>query len=742
MRIKRKSFGMKYVCAAALIGIAVCGISILGFVRLYEKQAEERMLKTANYMKVQCATYTHYNYGAETQALLRAVESNNQVRDNLKCDTEINVEINEELLKRYAKDLWLQGILVLDQDGSVVCGYAEDTEVETLLLQNYSRGTVLGGEGYAFRSYTQRIYLDTGGYINMAATSRTDAPGMVVTYYYIAPECAQTYSLTLQSLLEGYQTATDGTIMIADEGQIIACNNEELIGQNTEDNVTVQALKAAADSNRMVHIPKLHSCGVMVKQRDYYIYTYTPNAIVYSGLGQNVIMILVLYAFVAAFVWVMLGNSDRKHRREELVHETEYRKGLEEAAKKADEANAAKTQFLQRMSHDIRTPINGICGMLQVAEFYADDLDKQAECRAKIKDASHLLLELVNEVLDMGKLESGEIVLEEQPFDLREVVEEVCVVIEKLASEQGITLIRENCGVTHRYLIGSVSHVKRLFMNIMSNAVKYNKTGGTITIRCRELPATEENIALMEFVCEDTGIGMSEEYQKKIFEPFTQENEDVQTKYGGSGLGMSIAKGLVDKMNGTITFESEEGKGSVFVVTIPFRVDTGRNAKTAEEQQKTFQYSVKGCKVLLVEDNELNMEISEFVLKTEGVVVTKAWNGQEAVELFTSTEPGTFDAIIMDVMMPVMDGYAATVAIRSMDREDAKTIPIIAMTANAFTEDRIRAREAGMSAHVSKPLDASVLIEILHNLTAASPMVQRQHMQEQKKSYNAGDSHE
>ncbi len=720
MRIKKNPTRKKYLLSAFLTGLLVLGGAVLLLAGIYKERAQERMLKTAKYMKVQCATYSHYNNGAETQALLRAVESNNQVRDNLRQDVQSDEALTQELLQSYAEKLWLQGILVLDEEGSTVCKYAEDVAVEALLLRHYSKETVGIGENSAFRSYTQRIYLDTGGYINMAATARTDAPGYVVTYYYITPQCAQNYSLTLQSLLEGYQTAVDGTVMVADEGLVIACNNEEMIGQSTADNAIVQALKKHADSSRMMHISSMHSYGVMIKQRDYYIYTYMPDSVVYAGLGQNTVMIMVLYVCLVVVLWMLLGSSDRKHRRQEMANEIEYRKELEKAAKRADEANAAKTQFLQRMSHDIRTPINGIIGMVQVGDYYANDLDKQAECRAKIRDASHLLLELVNEVLDMGKLESGEIVLEDQPFDLRQVVDEVLVVIDKLAEEQNIRVIQENCGVTHRYLIGSVSHVKRMIMNIMNNAVKYNKPGGTITVRCRELPCEKEGTALIEFVCKDTGIGMSEAYQKKIFEPFTQENENVQTRYGGSGLGMSITKGMVDKMNGTITFESEEGKGTTFVVTIPFRIDTDRHTEIGAETEKAKEpeNSISGCRVLLVEDNELNMEISEFVLETEGAVVTKAWNGQEAAEIFASSEPNSFDAIIMDVMMPVMDGYEATAVIRAMDREDAKTVPIIAMTANAFTEDRIRARKAGMNAHVSKPLDTAVLIRVLHRLTA------------------------
>ena len=384
------------------------------------------------------------------------------------------------------------------------------------------------------------------------------------------------------------------------------------------------------------------------------------------------------------------------------------------AAKKAETANEAKTEFLQRMSHDIRTPINGICGMIDMAEHYADDMEKQAEYRAKIKGASHLLLELVNEVLDMSKLESDEVVLEEIPFNLSSISEEVLAVIEQMAAEQNIRIMWEKKEITHRDLIGSPGYVKRVMMNILSNAVKYNRENGQIYISCMEIPSEQPEMTMMEFVCRDSGIGMTEEFQKCVFEPFTQEHTGSRTKFAGTGLGMAISRKLVEKMGGTITFESKEGTGTTFVIRVPFKIDP--DADKREEQKDVSEKSIKGLHILLAEDNELNMEIAEFVLQNEGAEVTKAWNGQEVVELFRKSEPGEFDVILMDIMMPVMNGYDATKKIRSLGREDAKVIPIIAMTANAFTEDRIRAKEAGMDEHVAKPVDVELLVKVIHKL--------------------------
>ena len=386
----------------------------------------------------------------------------------------------------------------------------------------------------------------------------------------------------------------------------------------------------------------------------------------------------------------------------------------EAAAKKAEAANEAKTEFLQRMSHDIRTPINGICGMINVADHYADNMEKQTECRAKIKKTSHLLLELINEVLDMSKLESDEVVLEEIPFNLNSIFEEILGVIEHMAAEQNIRIIWEEKEVTHWNLIGSPVHVKRILMNILSNAVKYNKENGYVYISCREIPSKQTAMTTLEFVCRDTGIGMTEAFQKRIFEPFAQEHAGSRTKFAGTGLGMPITKKLVEKMGGTISFESKEGTGTTFVIRIPFQIDA--DMKDRNETEEKTETSIQGLHVLLTEDNELNMEIAEFVLQNEGAVVTKAWNGQKAVDIFRKSRPGEFDAILMDIMMPVMNGYEAAKMIRSLDREDAKVIPIIAMTANAFTEDKMRAKEAGMDEHIAKPVDGKLLVKVINEL--------------------------
>ena len=720
MDIKRKKKEKRIQLLGVLLGICMAVVSLFYFFHVEKAEAEKRMVELVNYVKVQCSTYTHYNESSESKSLLRAIESARQMSTNISMETENGGQLRREFLKENLQTLWVDGIIVLDKEGKTDCEYSTDESLAGEITEYLQKDIIMDFAGYEERSYSERFAREDGSYIDIAACARKDAPGIVAIYYYTTPEFTRNYTLTIQRLLNGYSVQKDGTIIVADEGSVVASNDESLLGQNTADNEVVQAMKKNTDSQHIYHLKKEGTgCyGIMLKQRDYYIYAYLPDTEVFHNLPLSVISVMFLYFLIFGIFWFWTYRTNQAHQKQEQEKDEKYKAELLIAAKKAEAANEAKTEFLQRMSHDIRTPINGICGMVNMAEHYADDMEKQTEYRTKIKEASNLLLELVNEVLDMSKFDSGEIVLEEVPFNLRKIFREVFVVIEQMAAEQNIRITWEKKEIIHRDFIGSPGYVKRVMMNILSNAVKYNRENGHIYISCVEIPSEQPEMTTMEFVCRDTGIGMTDEFQKSVFEPFAQEHTGSRTKFAGTGLGMSIAKNLVEKMGGTITCESEEGTGTTFVLRVPFRIDTDRDRK-AESEEKA-EASIRGLHILLAEDNELNMEIAEFLLQNEGAEVTKAWNGQEAVTLFRESESGEFDVILMDIMMPVMNGYEATKIIRSLDREDAKKIPIIAMTANAFTEDRLKAREAGMDEHVAKPVDVGLLIKVLHSLVKNS----------------------
>ena len=716
MDIRRRIKVKRFWIFGILLGICVTAASLYYFFQAEKKEAENRMVKTVNYVKVQCSTYTHYNEASESKSLLRAIESARQMSTNIDMETENGGRLSQEFLKENLQTLWVDGILVLDAEGKTVCKYSMDEALTNEITDYLQKDIIMDFTGYEERSYSERIDREDGSRIDIAACARKDAPGMVAIYYYTSPEFVRNYTLTIQNLLNGYSTQKDGTIIVADKGTIVASNDESLLGQDTAGNQVVQAMKEHTDSQHIFHLKNegTGGYGIMLKQRDYYIYTYLPDTEVFRNLPLSVTAVVFLYLLIFGIFCFWGYRADLAHRKQEQEKDEKYKAELLRAAKKAEAANEAKTEFLQRMSHDIRTPINGICGMINVADHYADNMEKQTECRAKIKKTSHLLLELINEVLDMSKLESDEVVLEEIPFNLNSISEEILGVIEQMAAEQNIRILWEKKEVTHWNLIGSPVHVKRILMNILSNAVKYNKENGYVYISCREIPSKQTAMPTLEFVCRDTGIGMTEAFQKRIFEPFAQEHAGSRTKFAGTGLGMPITKKLVEKMGGTISFESKEGTGTTFVIRIPFQIDADMKDRT-ETEEKT-ETSIQGLHVLLTEDNELNMEIAEFVLQNEGAVVTKAWNGQKAVDIFRKSRPGEFDAILMDIMMPVMNGYEAAKMIRSLDREDAKVIPIIAMTANAFTEDKMRAKEAGMDEHIAKPVDGKLLVKVINEL--------------------------
>lgn len=680
------------------------------FFQTKKDEAETKLVKIVNYVKVQCSTYTHYNEASESKSLLRTIESCRQLQTNIQREVDAGKPIDQAFLKDNLSTLWMDGSLVLDENGNIESSYSTDDAIMKQVHKYISKDIVMDYMEQTERTYAQRVELNDGSHLDIATCARSDAPGLVVTYFYTSVYFAQNYNLTLQNLLKGYSTKSDGTILVCDEGSIIASNDRSLLHASTKKNEIVQLLKGNKDSQHIYHFTNkgVGYYGIMLKQSNYYIFAYISDHVVIDGVVTKLVVILLVYILFVLVLRYIGYRNNRIRKAKEQETEKAHQEELLKAAKKAEAANVAKTEFLQRMSHDIRTPINGIIGMVEVGDHYSDNIEKQADCREKIKGASNTLLELVNEVLDMSKLESGEIVLEEVGFNINKLSDETIVMLEELAKERNIQIVEEEKRITHPYLIGSPTHVKRVLMNVLSNAIKYNRDNGFIYVSYKELNSNHSDHTLIEFTCRDTGIGMSKEFQNKIFEPFAQEHIGSRSKYVGTGLGMPIAKSLVEKMGGTLEFTSQEGEGSQFVIRIPFKIDEEHKNGTVKESTSV---SIEGLSVLLVEDNELNMEIAEFIIENEGAIMTCATNGIEAVDIYKKS-PGFFDIILMDIMMPEMDGLQATQCIRSFDHD----IPIVAMTANAFMEDKIKAKKAGMNAHLSKPLDKDKLIRVIAKL--------------------------
>ena len=718
-----------YIVVCALIGLLVLGGVLIGSVQADLNAAEKRFSDTISYIKEQCTGYDNLNLASETKSLMRVIENVQHLRSDIVRDQELDParELDDAAMAEYLRTHTVTGAMLLDPDGKMECGASpggltDDPLAADELPERLSRTTLLNVAEHPQQIYAGRVEMADGSYVDIAACARTDKRGILVVYYHTSEEYVRNYNLSYQNIVQGYSPEVDGTIVVTRGDVIVASNDESLLGSSVDDVPTLAGLKENGVDGQMIHVhngwtgPEC-SYGVIERGRNFYVHVFRPEAEVFDSTPRNMLFAVFVYAIILLLVQTLRWKTAQRYREEQLYREQEYQKTLKAEALKAEAANIAKTEFLQRMSHDIRTPINGIRGMVEIANRCPEDAARQADCRRKIWEASSLLLELVNEVLDMGKLESGEIVLEKVPFDLVELLREIRDVLEKTAAERGITLYCEPLQLPHEKLIGSPLHVKRLLMNILSNAIKYNKDHGKVMLDCYQV-SEEQDEVWVRFVCADTGIGMSKEFQKRMYEPFTQENSGARSTYGGTGLGMAITKSLVDKIGGTIEFESQQGVGTTYTITLPFGIDRSAAAQTGPETPTTDLAVLKGAHLLLAEDNALNMEIAEFLLNEVGAVVTKASDGQQAVEAFAASPAGYYNAILMDVMMPVMDGHAATRAIRAMDRPDAETVPILAMTANAFAEDRQKALEAGMTEHLTKPLEPETLYRLLAKVCA------------------------
>jgi signal transduction histidine kinase len=476
---------------------------------------------------------------------------------------------------------------------------------------------------------------------------------------------------------------------------------------SNEENFCAEFVEKNSDINYFVST-------VPVADSDWTVFLFVPTSVlgVQSGGFMSILFayfIALAVAGILIFTCLMYMAITNRDDKRLLAQQERNNIKLEKAAEEARNASAAKSEFLAHMSHDIRTPINGIIGMTNIAIKSRGDSERIDDCLHKISGSADHLLSLVNDVLDMSSIESGKVKITNEPLDLRVLINNCASIISGQLLSRDLEFIKPENELPHPFVLGDELHLRQIFINILGNAVKFTPNGGRIEFRATETGTTEHAVSY-RFEFADTGIGISDEFKSKIFEAFSQEQSGGRTHYQGTGLGMAITKEFVDLMGGTISVESELGKGTCFTVELTFDID--KDAKE-EVKEEAAELNLKGMKVLLVEDNELNMEIAEEIMHDEGIITTEATDGKQAVDVFAQSKPGDFDAILMDIMMPVMNGYEATKAIRAMDHPSAKTVPIIAMTANAYREDVEHALEAGMNAHVAKPIDIGLLLSVL-----------------------------
>lgn len=451
--------------------------------------------------------------------------------------------------------------------------------------------------------------------------------------------------------------------------------------------------------------------GTIGRLENKWITEFTRNTSLTYVVQHNLAFYITFAVAVIIFLVIIIAFRIAYDYQDKYIRTLlEYQEKLKQSNEETKRANRAKSDFLSHMSHDIRTPINGIMGMTEIMKKSLNDPAKLEECLDKIDMASNHLLSLNSDILDMSKISSEGINLEEVPIDLDEEIEKIHAMVDVQARDKQLDFRIHMKNIEHRYLLGSPVHLRRIILNLISNALRYNRPGGSIDFYVSERNSNGEYIFL-ELKVEDTGIGMSQEFlEKSLYKPFTQEDDSVRTEYHGTGLGMSIVKELIASMKGSIQAESQPGVGTVFTVTLPLKLNRDMSEKNITVKKDP---DISGMKILVAEDNQLNMEIVLFMLESAGASVTAVQNGQEAVEKFESSAEGTYDLILLDIMMPVMDGLKAAEKIRTLTREDAKSIPIIAMTANAFEEDRRKTKEAGMNGHLTKPINSDKLLELL-----------------------------
>lgn len=703
-----------------LLGIAlsvVAGMMSYGYTTA---QAEQRFADVVDYVATQSLSYEAFNNAYVTKNLIRVMEIAGEVARNIKRDG----SVDDATLQQYADQFNVSALIVTDASGNLVSESSTDGVGYESLAAYLKEAPVLEVASHPLKSYTARITLADDSVADIGCVTRQGSEGIVIAVRHQSAKAVASNTLKLQSLLDGYETIDSGNIVIENDAKVVATNAVEPTTSGAfvlpaTDATIVDSIKERCLAGRvsLVNANGEWYLGTFGKARQFYVYTYTSARRYFETVAVVVASVLVLYGGAIAATALARRHAERQRLTDLLLQERDYGDKLAKAAREASSANSAKTEFLRRMSHDLRTPINGIRGMVEVGDANADDLQKQTECRSKIWTASGLLLDLANEALDMSRLESGQVDLDLVPTNLVVLNREVCDILERQAEERLVTIICDQQTLDHPYARVSVTHLKRLLVNIAGNAVKYSRRGGYVRLACREEEPVD-GVPIYEYTIADNGIGMSEQFQQHLYEPFSREEQRVEGASSGTGLGAPIAKQLVELMGGTMSFTSTLGQGTTFTIRLPFEQCKRSDIPQAVRVDAVDVDAVRGLRVLLVEDNELNAEIAQFTLDRAGAIVTHVKDGESAVETFAASAPHEYDVVLMDIMMPGIDGLEATRQIRALEREDAATTPIIAVSANAFAEDRRLSREAGMDAHLSKPVSSRELVEALAHIAA------------------------
>lgn len=697
MRKKRRSNKTIYIgIAIAIAGLlSLLGVALIGAnsaIHTAERTAE----RTLQYLRDQCISYQDIIAADRVKSLVRLTEQVQELtdRDRLK-----GRERSNEGLAEYAQQQRISCVLVLNDALEPVYSYGVDMDWSDL----YTDESVSNVMQYPEKIFARRLTRD-GVVYDVAAAARTVEPGMVFCVRRQSSAVIASYHTSIESLLAGYETLLNEKIYtyITDGEKVIGSSDNGQWNLPVDSVPLITALEQADSDSCLTRL----DCGgtffgMRRMYQEYSLYVFLPADFVFTQTKNMLISAFGVYAAAAAVVVLLLVRLGRDRKRRELA----YQKQLEKEVERATAADQAKTHFLRSMSHDIHTPINIIMGMLEIIGRNPEDVTLVQSCREKAQTAARYLLALVNDVLTLNRPKQE--ALGKTPYCLTSELHELLDISRAQAESAGVALMVMDLTLEHERFTGDPLYLRQICQNIIGNAIKYNHPGGWVRCSFRE-SRDADGVCRLKFVCEDNGAGMSETFQRHMFEAFAQENSDRGSLFGGVGLGLAVVKKLVDERGGTIQVDSALGQGTRFRVVLPMMPSEAE----PEAALPGAAASIAGRRLLVAEDNELNREIAVYLLQEAGAVVDQAADGKEAVEMFAASAPGTYDAVLMDVMMPELDGLAATRAIRGMDRSDAQ-LPIIAMTANLFDEDVEACLAAGMDAHIPKPLEAGRMIKTI-----------------------------
>lgn len=714
-----------------------------------ELDCKERLVTTFEFFKTQTSAYSKYNDTAVAKSLVRESAAVHAL------ERDCTLDVSEAELRQYTETLWMTGVALLDPTGSLISEYTEDGVGYEAIRDGLPEIASLGLVDAPDKTYVKRVELRDGSFVDVALHAFSTGDGILLAYRHTKEAFAQKSVLSVQTLLDGYDMNTVGTFLLVRSNVVEASNDPAMIGVDVTSHAMLRRIRATNQSEKLTYVVDERGAkyyGMYTHGRDFVLYAYVPAQNIYRSMLPNLAAMLILYIVMLAVVQGLRWNAEQKYRQREAAAEHAYKEALEKknheleiAVQQEAAANRAKRDFLFNMSHDIRTPMNAIIGYTTLAETNLTQPVKVADYLRKISTASQHLLSLINDVLDMSRIESGRVVLEQKPVHLPTLVQDVQDIIQSNVTAKGLSFTVDLAGVRDADVVADPLRLQRILLNILSNAVKFTPSGGSITLRVVEKSGASDGLGKSapasldgraagdvsgeagesrsmgsagpgssgvpvrygdyEFYVRDTGIGMSAEYQKHIFEQFSREETSTVSKTEGTGLGMPITKRLVEMMDGSIDLLSVQGQGTEFTVHLRLPL-----CGVPKQETPVADPEFAGMRLLVVEDNELNMEITTTVLEEAGFVVDQAVNGQAALEKIATAAPGQYALVLMDIQMPVMDGYEATRRIRALPDPAKAQIPIVAMTANAFAEDRENALAAGMNEHIAKPFDIHTLL--------------------------------